>query len=1408
MKEFEGRNENSQLWKQIEETIGQINRLLIGEWDSKQFKDFYLEDSCYTKENYFIVDSMFRMTKEIEYKEDRNGKGFKEWNKKKLDIENNFKLFFKSFKLPEQSYKPVLNPLLGKGKKAILNIQNLETDIIVYSDMCKILGIKPAESIYDKDISFILKINKDNTYLENNVMSGLNDIGNNKAFIEIEIITKIRNDIEYCKYVTNSGILSPVLFHSYLNSQLNAYLGYNEYPTEKINNTEISNNNFSKDLLMEDRYISAYPGGQIYYIPPESLSYNDYIAQCNSLYDQSNKKIKGQLKDLKVIRNKIIKIIKPISQVIYTDSFGEIQKLDLMGFEYLNECKEKYLRERSITEDSVINAFRICKMIALQHPELEIKTKLFDSLKEGMKIKDITEEKYPELISAIRKISSVWESFETDILLKMKSKIYLDIILKKNLFLQKEAIKERREGFVNISRFNKFPISLLKLLQMEMPKRNRLMNFENCFRDEFFIREISNLQFNGEIRKSAIISNETTEISNRIQNYSQGKINTFVLNNETLTSLVKMFGEGLGNYLRNLPENTVFIINSEIFLSGHLLGEEQYLLANKKSKRLLIAEMLNFVGLDYICVYKNSKFDKKDIIPYSLRILFSLAKYRTIYGEIELNDSLIMDPNTNLDGESNESDLKKSSNVAEEEVRYNCDVYDLNGKDFLYAMPNIEQYIHKVKATDSQMEFYKELYDKGFENIQNNKDFNDAILTVDLEDWSGITKFYSNYLSQADIFLNAPDSDLFVYKEKFQEQNNPNLENQKLNQICNICCAHLYGGEVESNKRKDKRYGKLLIVCENMQVLKHISRHLIGKLGSGVEIQEIRRYSDLEISEWRSKNNVIGITTVENLKKLKTLGEVSTYVIIQNEWTPNFLNRLFSYIQFETINGYGNPLEEIDGKKFLLNQSIDVHFVLFDNSFELNKMYLSMDNWIKGKIKRYSTDRLFNVEKIIKYSNPILFNMEEMNILDSIKFNESNIVECYKETMNFENRQSESYKELLSDKILRKIGIRLPLEELLPLAFDKIDISYVKGNTGAECFCPLQNNLYLNKFYNMNLLYYRIDEKFSDINGNEVYYEEGEIHNGKTVVTQFGTGKIKEILPNNVVVEVENFKEVVVPKNEILIAENDKSLEEYYNSIKGYGDSRLNGQKLVFEPLKKKDSDIELDVADNTISLNLGVVNGLFSIYSMEQDSDNIRLENYGFRKYTNLFVIDCPDEGTLDKIIGKLSLQGLDIAYKNAIQTAFSAFLKGTKFKLPTNYNYFACQQIKTDKIRIYPLIWGDKFFIIMNGNFYQKIGLKISRKFKVNLIKSIYIEQFDTLKDCRFELIKVSRVLDIINLQSLLPFFDNKFEKRELLRIQTPDTTEQQIITKKQALDAIRAKEKKLKQRIKYLRELKNAK
>lgn len=255
----------------------------------------------------------------------------------------------------------------------------------------------------------------------------------------------IRNKLEYCLETINSKVFSPVLFTKYLNSQLFAYLGYNEYPIQVINNMRGEEYTFSKNILIPGKYVVSYPTGQIYYVQKPNMEYQDYVLQSNTLYDSTEKKIKGEVFDLDVLKNKILSVDSICSQIIYTDSFGNVEKLDLTGFEYLSDKHVEYLKRMSVNSEEVQKCFSLCKKIL---SEIDVNSASGFTKIEGIRdieVRGITEDKYPEEFKLLQKCYVYWDSANIDVLMKLKLKVYLDCIMHFNKQREFRKLSKKEE---------------------------------------------------------------------------------------------------------------------------------------------------------------------------------------------------------------------------------------------------------------------------------------------------------------------------------------------------------------------------------------------------------------------------------------------------------------------------------------------------------------------------------------------------------------------------------------------------------------------------------------------------------------------------------------------------------------------------------------------------------------------------------------------------------------------------------------------------------------------------------------------------------------------------------------------------------------------------------------------------
>lgn len=1397
---YENWNKNQALWKNIEKVVEAINNLFSGSYDREEFKNFALEKICYlqgqVEDSTFVNVGSYSINKQIEYIEGRDGANSKKWDKYKSQIESCFKMIFPNFKTPEQSHKPVTNPLMNKTSTATLVIEDFDSGKISYKELCKKLSIPTDDNIFEDHLTFQFKISKDKTFLENPVKTGINQIEDqNAATIVIDMFVEILNPADYCKRVINSSSMSEALFYNYLEQQLFAYFGYNEYPSEQINILQVPHYFFNVDQKITGTYRVAYPSGQIYYIPQTDLSYDQYIAATKSLYDDKSKQLIGNLYDLQQIKNKVLNVDQACLQLVYTDSYADIQKLDFSSSEPLSYQHKEFLLNLPIGSDTIQDFLRVLKGIYYRIDNKIDFDSVVGAIDRQTALMDINlqgRSKYSQLFDILEACNSHWQEVNFDLITKCKNKIFVDLLL----YFQPTEIqypeKLQRSQIANLHHPIKLPAAFNKILCGENDQQNQLLDFPAVFRNDLFIAKIANLLINGAVKRPAVITFDTLNFYNRLAYLTDNQYNGLIIDEQTLPKLYQQFGSNLLNYLRTLPINTFLIIHPNAFFQSSILGDSEGSLANKISYRNLVAELLTSIPIDYAVFFKQEKLDLKDLVPSTIRRIFARCKYRVIYGKIDYNDSLIVDPNCNLLGESNLSDLKSSASISKEEASALTYICQLNPEIYQYTLPTTNIQFFEVKPTKTQTEYYKQMVDTAFERLQSDQDFKQAVITSDLDNGQQLSNYLSNFLTTCDVFLNAPDSSDYLFKEKFEDLDNPNLVSTKVEEIYNICNGSLFGGIIRENRVR-ARSGKVVVVCENRAVCDHIYKNLQGRF-KGISIALIKNLSEDAINAFNSECQIV-IIAKDILAINPNLGQVSTFINVQNSWNMEYLQQFNDCVQANIIYQSQKP------------DSINIYHLVFDRSLEVNKLYNTLAFNIQNKYNQLvSSDQNASIINAIRSPVKIKMFVDQLDILEFTEVIIKGLVDKYLKTLQYDNHLADVYKQNLLRSLVNKTDLKISEQVLADLTFSEIapadDLRF-----GLKGYVPFINNMYLNFF---QVQPHQVDEYYSDLEGNRVLYTNQQlvVQPKAAVVTEYGCGNIADILDGRITVDVINFGTVVIDSDKFYAAPISCASRffSYIQSIQGYGDSTIRREDIEITKLDSKQQDIRTDQANNAVEINAGVVDGLFSLYASNIDADNARLQNFNFDKFSNIFTIEISDLQALEKATSLLSRYDGDQLYISAIHQAFRHFDKQEKFILPSHFNYFQDNQIKHKEFRAYPTVWNDKFLILINGNFYQKTCYRLSRKIPVNLVKSLYIQSFDDLKSCRFELIKISKTLDVTNLQQTLQFFNRDFEKAEILNITKPDTAKHDIQQKQDTLQMLKQREARLKQRIKTLRENKS--
>lgn len=1359
MNTYEGWNKNPELWKSIEDVISNIEKTLTKSWNSEKFKNFYLSTSVTTQDQNFQVIGKYAIQKNIVYIENRNGLNKKKWSKEKQEIENNLRIFFEDFKLPEQSSKPIVNPLLNKTVSATLEMQDYISKVFTYDELAKILSLK--DSIYSDRLSFSFSIYKNQTSLKDNVKSGINEIeDNNEVTLIVNVSVIISSPIDYCCQVINSKILSESIFYNYLNTQLQAYFGYKNYPNKKINVIEVKNYPFELYKLSSEHYRIDYNSKRIVYIPKEDLSYDSYIQETKKLYDSNKKELIGELYDLNTLKNRVIFFDKITSQLIYTDEFALIQRLDLSQTNQLSQERINYLLKSEINSEEFQTFLDILKNIyyRLDLYNKEDFDEVLTKVNSFSYIYELTSSNCPEFFNILNSCYNSWDDINYNLILKISYKIYLELLL----FSKIEDINNltiQNLTTLNLDNNKILPVELVQ--QLKNFYKNQLINFPLEFRDTYYISKISLLLKNNLINRAAIITKQDLEVYNRLQIISNGNYNGLILNSQTIKSLYEDFGDNLITYLITLPKNTIYIINPEIFFESSILGNTELYQANKLSFRYLIINLLKSISLDYTVFYKDFDIYSNKFIVTCLRQLFAGVKHKEIYGFIDNKDMSLLDANC--------FDVNEAINFGSIQ---NIQVLIKS------ILPKIESNTYFVDTTKNQEQYYKELVNLSTTNLKNDKDFQTLVLNSDYNKSQELTPYISNFLSISNIFLNVPDNDLFSYKDKFDDEENLNLISGKLDILYSILASNLYGGLVNGIKKQSKS-GSTLVICENRIVRDYLYKNLNHRFFGEVCYKFISG-SEKEIREFKGKK--IGFITKDILFNGIVLDNISSYIITQTSFYEDYLEEYSQYIYYNAINTFAKDVE--------------VSNIIFDNTLEVNNYVKSQVNFLNKKLLEYIDFPQFNkylsgLKDIPEFPN----TYDDIEIFSYDKTQVFNLDEKLNSIYEFEKEQEEELKNKYQEVLLKKLGCKVSEQDLYDIIY-----TVLKNDNflfGSSAYIPFINNMYLSE---RNLIPYQVNEKFSDINGNAYYYKNSLVQKNLPIYTEYGTGYVLGDNTFQFDVNIIGSKEFLVSKDLIYIP-NPNSIENYMDYIKSistYGDSKIDINLLEEKKIHKKTENIELDQADNSVSLSVNRINGEFSLYTTNIDIDNIRLEDFNFSKYSNIFIASISNEQDFSNIIEKLQGYRVNQEYLNVVKQCYKEWTNGKEFLLPVKYNYFSTNHIMEENPKVYCLVWNKNFYIIWNGNFYQKLGMKLSRKFNITLIKSLYIQQYKESKTCKYELLKISKTLNIVNLQELLNYFNQDFPKLNYLEVITLNKQDKNA----SLMEFLKDKESKLKERIKELR------
>ena len=248
------------------------------------------------------------------------------------------------------------------------------------------------------------------------------------------------------------------------------------------------------------------------------------------------------------------------------------------------------------------------------------------------------------------------------------------------------------------------------------------------------------------------------------------------------------------------------------------------------------------------------------------------------------------------------------------------------------------------------------------------------------------------------------------------------------------------------------------------------------------------------------------------------LKNVSNYIVVQNNWNINFLDNLLDYVYFNTLNSG-------------IKEDIEINQIYFENSLEINKLYQSLNAYIKSQVlAKHNKGINFDFKSLLLDSNlkPLKLSTLTIDDIEDIHkedlFSKFNVV--IKKIREFSYHNLDKLQQILA----KQLGFIISEEDLFDIQFSCLNKA--KNSIGTKAYVPFINNMYLD-FYNLIPLY--VDEKFSDINGNNYRYQSGKLQWNSPVYTECGSGYITGENKENFTIQVINNKEYLIFKDCIYI---------------------------------------------------------------------------------------------------------------------------------------------------------------------------------------------------------------------------------------------------------------------------------
>lgn len=179
-------------------------------------------------------------------------------------------------------------------------------------------------------------------------------------------------------------------------------------------------------------------------------------------------------------------------------------------------------------------------------------------------------------------------------------------------------------------------------------------------------------------------------------------------------------------------------------------------------------------------------------------------------------------------------------------------------------------------------------------------------------------------------------------------------------------------------------------------------------------------------------------------------------------------------------------------------------------------------------------------------------------------------------------------------------------------------------------------------------------------------------------------------------------------------------------------------------------ADREQEVECNVIC---GMLNGYPAMYSTDR---GVNLSGYNFNCCKNVFVVEIESREHLIDVLNLLSKY--DIDNRDQLIEVYDSYTEVKYIKIPQRLDYFTYGNVQSDRLKAFPTIIGDKFYLALNGIFYHKQCFKLSSKYNVEMIPVLYYVIEKTVSALKVDFYQLLDVIDVSDLQRSIDFFNTK--------------------------------------------------